>query len=214
MSDDKAHEIRKVHCNQCGTTTRHAVVSTRIQRGADKYDERYSINWIRTWKMLECLGCEAIQLEEGFWWQEDPEDETYTYYPPPLARQEPRWASQLPDETHELLSEVYAALQADSRRLAMMGLRALMDIVMRATVGDIGGFATKLSKLETDGFVSRVNREVLNAALDAGSAAAHRGHKVSTEDLEHSMDIVENLLQSTLLPKAAEQLRSRTPRRG
>jgi len=63
----------------------------------------------------------------------------------------------------------------------MMGARALVDIFMTEHLGDIGGFQQKLDSLENEGYLSKVNRQVLEAALEAGHAAAHRGHKAEEE---------------------------------
>jgi hypothetical protein len=48
-------------------------------------------------------------------------------------------------------------------------------------VGDVGTFEQKLKALEDDGYVSKRNREVLDAALDAGNATAHRGHQFNSD---------------------------------
>jgi hypothetical protein len=114
-----------------------------------------------------------------------------------------------------LLDEIYIALHADSRRLALMGARAVLDIVLLDKVGDVGTFAKKLEQLEEQGLVARRNREFLATAIDAGSAAAHRGFRPNEETLAHVMDIVENLLEAVyVLEKSAEALRKATPQRG
>jgi len=81
-------------------------------------------------------------------------------------------------------------------------------------VGDAGTFAQKLAQLEDAGFVGRRDRKFLDAALDAGSAAAHRGYQPKKEHLDHVMDIVENLLQAVyILEEAADELKESTPAR-
>jgi len=77
-----------------------------------------------------------------------------------------------------------------------MGARTLVDMAILDKVGDVGTFKQKLEALEADGFVSKRNREVLDAALDAGNATAHRGHRFDPESVNQVMDIVENLLQA------------------
>lgn len=81
-------------------------------------------------------------------------------------------------------------------------------------IGDVGTFQEKLMKLEKEGFVSPKNREVLDAALDAGSAAAHRGFAVNNSQVEQVIDIVENLLQAVyVLPEFAQDLKGSIPPR-
>ena len=94
------------------------------------------------------------------------------------------------------------------------GGRVLVDMAMIDKVGDVGTFDQKLKALEDAGFVSERNREVLEAALDAGSASAHRGHKYEALQVNQVMDIVENLLQAIyVLERAAQKIKTATPPR-
>lgn len=95
-----------------------------------------------------------------------------------------------------------------------MGARTLVDMAILDKVGDVGTFEQKLKALEHQGFVSRRNREILDAALDAGNASAHRGHKFKPEEVNQVMDIVENLLQAIyVLEPAARKIKTATPPR-
>ena len=95
-----------------------------------------------------------------------------------------------------------------------MGARTLVDMAFLDKIGDAGTFKDKLKALEEQGFIGHRNREVLTAALDAGHAAAHRGHKYSTDQVNQVMDIVENLLQAIyILPHGAASLKMATPLR-
>jgi len=89
-----------------------------------------------------------------------------------------------------------------------------MDMLIVEKVGDAGTFKQKLKKLQDAGFVGAKNVEVLDAALDAGSAAAHRGHAPKPSDVNAVMDIVENLLHAVyVLPGMAQGLKKTTPSR-
>lgn len=177
----------------------------------DPYDQ-YEISWNTTYKMLECCGCENVSLQRRFYFSEYDEIEE-EYYPPQVSRQLPKWHDELPDEWCELLEEVYRALHTDSRRLVLMGARALIDLYMTEQLGDIGGFAQKIKKLESDGLISKPNKSVIEAALEVGHAAAHRGHKARVNEVNQVIDIVENLLQNHTLAHAADNLKSKTPGR-
>jgi hypothetical protein len=102
----------------------------------------------------------------------------------------PKWILDLPDEFKSLIKEIYAALHANSKCLALMGTRALVDLFMNTTIGDIGGFQKKLEKLVEDGYLSKKNKEILEPALDAGHAATHRAHNPTAEDVNLVFDIV------------------------
>jgi hypothetical protein len=112
------------------------------------------------------------------------------------------------------MGEIYRALTADCRALAMMGARALIDRVLRDSVGDNGPFEQRLNRLEESGVVGRKDRELLETALEAGHAASHRGYQPTIDTLNHVMDIVEHLLQSQyVLPAEAAKVAESTPTR-
>jgi hypothetical protein len=124
------------------------------------------------------------------------------------------WTEQLDDDSKALFGEVYVAMQNGSGRLAMMGARALLDLYIVKKVGDVGSFNAKLKRLKESTLISGPQFDVLNAALDAGSAAAHRGHAASDTEVGIVMDILENVIHLDLLAPVAEQLRQSIPRRG
>jgi hypothetical protein len=184
-----------------------------MEGGTDYIEGWGDASWSDKYDLLRCAGCEAVSMRHVDWF-EPTEETSVRIYPPRVARRKPNWLGTLPSETERLMKEVYAALDANSRALAMMGVRAVVDMVLVSQVGDSGGFAAKLKLAEQAGTISKKNREVLEAALDAGNAAAHRGHVAKTEDVQAVMDIVENLLQAEYhLQSLAERLRETTPPR-
>lgn len=207
-------ETRTAPCSSCGRETKHLVLATRttLELEGDEEEGQFPIA-ANKFLLLECCGCEAVCLRHDYEYYPD-RDTTTRYFPPPLSRRRPKWLYALPEKFSSLLREVYASLASDSRRLAVMGARALVDIVMEDKVGDLGSFARKLEELEAQGVISRLNRQYLAAALDAGSAAAHRGHSPTVVAVEQVMDIVENLIEAVyVLPKAAAELERETPPR-
>jgi hypothetical protein len=206
-------ESTRSHCNQCGRETKHHVLHAKQVNDSHYSDGYGEIEWADKYELLECAGCEAVSLRHTYWFE--PTDETtIKTFPPPVARRRPPWRSKLPKETRELLDQVYGALDGNSRALATMGARAVLDMVLVDQVGDVGGFSQKLEALESSGVIGRKNRQVLATALDAGSAAAHRGHQASAEDMNAVMDILEKLLQAIYhLESLADRLKRTTPPR-
>jgi hypothetical protein len=207
-------KIEKVHCNKCLRSTKHYLIAERIEADQECVNEanQIYINWSTTSTMLECCGCANVTLRKKLYFSEW-DDIEIQYYPPAISRQLPKWHHELPREINELLKEIYTALHADSRRLALMGARTIVDLFMADQVGDIGGFTQKLEELEKKGFVSKKHREILEAALEAGHAAAHRGHQPKQDEVAQVIDIVENLIQIYVLKKSAEDLKSKIPPR-
>lgn len=158
--------------------------------------------------MLKCSGCGAIKLRHSEWFSEYTDEHgncvpRIRYYPSAIFRSHPKWfwnfaleVSLNDGNPHDLLAEVYVALQNDQRALAAMGIRALLENVMIEKVGDQGTFYANLKKFETEGFVSRIQRKRLETIFEAGHAAMHRLYKPSKEDLITLVDIAESIVES------------------
>lgn len=165
-------------------------------------------------ELWKCMGCEDLTLRA---WQEHPNGDEYLYehfYPPRVSRRLPPWLEDLTDiDIRGLLGEIYAALHADHRRLAMMGCRAVLDRVLVRSVGDEGGFKLRIASMVEKQLLSRPDAETLSAAVDAGSASAHRGHLPTAETLDQVVSIVEHMVQARLLAAVAKDVRRKTPKR-
>jgi hypothetical protein len=205
--------IQKLHCNDCRRITLHKLLKETHDQGSEAWDEEYRTYWDIVHEMFECCGCKSVVVRRTHEFSEW-EHPDVRYYPPPVSRHKPEWFDEIPGQLQLLLMEIYNSLGANTRALPLMGARALLDMVIVDKVGDVGSFADKLMKLESQGFINQKNREILDAALDAGSAAAHRGYAPKLADVHAVMDIVENLLQAMyVLDKVAVEIKKSTPAR-
>ena len=210
----KTSAAEKLHCNACRQLTKHELIAAVEETDSHEAPGYGEVSWDTKFEMFQCRGCSEVVLRRTYVFSETAEDPDIRYFPPKSSRHAPHWHSQLPSEFRPLLTEVYSSLDAGSHRLPLMGARTLVDMVVADKVGDVGSFRKKLEALESNGYVSTQNLEVLFAALDTGSAAAHRGYAASADDLDAVMDIVENLLQAVyVLPKIAKRLKASTPPR-
>ena len=115
---------------------------------------------------------------------------------PPVA-----WA-ELPDSS-----------RPTAMRLAMMGTRAIVDAVVRRTVGDLGNFGKGLDALQDRDVIGERDRAILEAAVDAGHASAHRGHQPDSDNVNLVIDIVERLIHAEILAEQAQLLKAAIPPR-
>lgn len=84
----------------------------------------------------------------------------------------------------------------------------------RSGWGVAGSFNAKLEGLAKVGHLSPSQHNALNAVVDAGKAAAHRGFVPTRDAAQAMLDAVEVLLKSAyVLPGAAQSLQAMTPRR-
>ena len=212
----KKQDVLWSHCNECNQETKHQVIKL-AERRREFEEGAYTVEIGTAWKVLQCRGCDEVALRRVDWCSEDDRHDGVepTYYPPRVSRRRPDWMDRVPvpGEYLDLLDEVYKALHADSRRLAMMGARTLIDMVIQRSVGDQGNFQQGLNELESNDLISARDRKAVEVAIDAGHASAHRAHKASEADVNVVIDIVEQLIRSEALPEQAKQLAKRTPPR-
>lgn len=205
------------HCNECGHETLHRVVKL-VSRSRDYDDDQYTVTVGSNWRILQCGGCQEVAMSRTDWCSEDDPHDPYvpTYFPPRVSRRKPEWLTKHPELTDylELFEEIYAALHADGRRLAMMGVRAVIDMaITKMAGGDQGSFTVGLNALEADRRLTLEERQLIEAAFDAGSAAMHRGHKPAVEDVNTVIDIVERVVHAEVLKTKAKELADATPKR-
>jgi hypothetical protein len=146
--------IERVNCNLCLQETRHEVVAERSHNEPEyDYEGNPIFDVVTTYTMLECRGCGSVTLRKT---EEAAGPEIYHeyFYPPPIARRQPIWIKDLSKDFQTLILEIYNALHADSKRLALMGARTLVDLFMNQAIGDIGGFQQKMAKLVEEGYLS------------------------------------------------------------
>jgi hypothetical protein len=210
MASNKPPLIEKLHCNSCRITTKHILLITRSDGDSN---EEYGYDWRTDYEVFECCGCSSVQLRRTYHFSEDP-DSDVTFYPPHASRWLPKWQWSLPPDIRIVLAQIYAALQANSLALAMMGARTILDVAIIGTVGDHGRFADSLHAMRAKGYLSEKNCEFLEVVFDAGSASAHRAYHPDQEQMNTVMDIIENMLQSLyVLEKKAKSLKGVIPER-
>jgi hypothetical protein len=95
-----------------------------------------------------------------------------------------------------------------------MGIRALLEQVMIAKVGDKGTFPKNLHAFCEAGFISTIQRDAIKHIIDVGHAAIHRKFKPTQRDLNTALDITEGVLAAIYVhPGAATDLSHRIPTR-
>lgn len=139
--------------------------------------------------------------------------------PPPaserLAPALPDWLTKLPGTAQVLMREVHAAMDAELYALSAMGIRAVVDVIsVDLLAGDAGSFNAKLDGLAKAGHLLPSQHNVLNAVVDAGNAAAHRGFVPTRDAAQAMLDALEVVLKTAyVLPGAAQALQAMTPKR-
>lgn len=220
MSELGTTAAAKAHCNQCQSATNHDILHSEETSWQEEFEGgKYSIGGLDRYETLKCRGCESIRLRHTSYFSEDDEP-TITYFPPAVSRREPEWLKDIPDSesgevVHDLLKEIYSALQNGSVRLAAIGSRSLLEHMMVEKVGDQGSFGKNVSTFKSAGHISEQHAGYLLTAIEAGHASTHRAWRPTTSQMNLLLDIIESVVAAVyVLNERTAALKENIPPKG
>jgi hypothetical protein len=193
--NNQAHSARtKAPCPKCDGERNCIEYGTVTKKWAYNDDfHGFEISGGTNHSLLECMGCETVFYHEARWnsedWQPDLDEhfKEVVTYPRPASKTKPVWLKKLRDKDaalHNILSQMYVAIDNQSNILAAIGLRTALD---RATeylkIDPAETFENKLNQMLTGGFIGETERDILAVVTDAGSAAAHRGWEPDNDEI-------------------------------
>lgn len=207
-----------IQCSSCLKKTSHKLL---YKKETTEFEEETNSGYVAAhgyfYHLYECCGCHNVVMSKIPWCTEvSPEDYTdddIMWYPALVSRNLPKWHHRLPRNEQYLLKEIFRAYHSDSKTLALMGLRTILDLFIVRKIGDIGTFKQKLEKLGTLGFLSASQIEIIDTVINAGSAAVHRAYQPSNEKLVLILDIVETLLHQDVLSVEIPGINDEVPAR-
>jgi hypothetical protein len=215
-------------CNACLRHTRHHVLKRDQTEWSEIYDraDAIYISGGDAYALLKCAGCQQVRLEHRHWFSEHTDEHgreliQTDYFPPTVTRRQPTWMTQLLPfdvrvaEMRPLFEEVYQAYAAGSFRLAVMGIRAIVERIMIDRVGDQGSFAKSISAFFDGGFIAVVQQPAFrNTLIEAGHAAMHRAFEPTGKDVSALLDVVEGIIDVIYFqPMRAASISERLPPR-
>ncbi|PLY10036.1 MAG: hypothetical protein C0626_07090 [Arcobacter sp.] len=211
-------ERKKAFCHHCDGDTNQEIVFKETEFDTQevffeslKGEPRWVVEQ-REWEITKCLGCDYLNLDIETIHVGNKNTGTQKI-PGGSIRKVPSWIFGLDRKYIEILAEVYSAFNRGLFRLTLMGFRTVIDMYLVEKVGDKGSFVSKLKALEQQGLISSTQKKLLDVAVDAGNASSHRGYSPSEQTLQSIADIIEHLLNATILEKRIEEISSATPPR-
>lgn len=223
-------ERDKAHCRSCGGQRWHYVLA---KEDVLWDDNEAPVSSLDSWQLLKCAGCDTITFRHLHWFSEetDENDDVIVHkdqYPPAPSRTPPGWSRfvfrylNVDDVIYvwRLMNDVYSATGLKAYALAAMGIRAIVDWLVTETVGEGNKpFKVRLSKMRDDGHITQERYDTIYTAFDAGSAAAHRQHLPSEDQVSTMLDIMERLFYDLKVrkhdeaneQKASEKLKKSVP---
>jgi hypothetical protein len=213
--------ITRAHCNTCGPNSNHDVLAVERRQYWDGTDD-YVISCYDSYEMLNCRNCEAVSMRVTWRHIEDSESNT-KYYPPAIARRALQWLEfpdilNLPMNLFHLIDEVYIAVQNDLPQLAAMGIRALLELVMKNKIGDKvrekPAFQELIDEFQKAGYLSTRDAGIVGTILQAGHEAVHHGWEPTQDDIATLLDISEAVIARVYLHEhRAQALEAKLPKR-
>lgn len=210
----------KSHCYNCDKETNQEILFKENEIGprevvfrneqGDKTESAWEVV-ADIWTISKCRGCDRINFTHILRNSPHKETDLVFQFPRKPLRAVPKWMIKLPMNYLEILQEVYDSINNGQLILSLTGIRTLLDTYIVSKVGDVGTFKQKIDRLVSDGIITSSKATVLGTAIEAGNASAHRGYKPERETLFQILDIVENLLQSEIVDRAADTIRGKTP---
>lgn len=224
--NDNANKPIQSHCNNCGGVRNHFLLHKEEVLDKEEVDEYSSFEYWDCYEVLKCCGCDKISMRHRSSFSEDRDEFgqeiiNTTYYPPSMSRRKPRWMDDISfslnfgiDNIKEILDEVYICLQNDAPRLAVMGVRSLVEHIILEKIEDKGTFYENVTEFARAGFISDIQKDIIKRALDAGSAVTHRGFKPDKWLVADVVDIAESLVEMLYVnPSRSRRIEKKTPPR-
>ncbi|ENB01395.1 TPA: DUF4145 domain-containing protein [Escherichia coli] len=190
----------KSYCRDCCKNTNHNVLSEHT----DAYREEYSCDI--SYQILQCLGCDTKSFRNVFYDLEAayPTDENnwevpeeVTVYPKAVeGHKEIKNLWDLPDIVRTIYSEVLTALRENSKVLAGLGLRAVVEAVCNDLTIPGRNLEVRINKLVSSGYISKNDAERLHGIRFMGNDAAHDIKTPKSTTLSVALQIVEHLIAS------------------
>lgn len=198
----------KLHCNLCLGMRWHSILFSTTRDHHETLDEGFEYEETTVYQVAECNGCESITMHT-VWRSSGQSDPVAEQWPPKISRRQPKWMFELFLSENlnnpfklEFIQEIYSSLKVRNLRLAVLGVRALLEQVMLEHIEDQGSFKSNLAKFEDLGFISKVQSEAILPVIEAGHASMHRGFKATEQQVDAILDVTENIIESIYVAKS------------
>jgi hypothetical protein len=213
-----AEDALKGHCPQCDADRNAAVV-------AAYKEEVNEVVWgSAEFKILKCLGCGTVYVQiyqlcsENIEYDEEGDaflEPEIKYWPRPVkVKMSIRHFFSVPTEINRLLDEIREAINNNLFSLAAMGIRSALEQIIVDRVGDQGNFIKNVDAFQRAGYLSVRERNTLEALLEAGHAAIHRGWHPTEQDVDTLWEIAGHVLDSVYVhQEQASTLEKKLPSR-
>ena len=192
--------IKKIYCNKCNGETNHKQGATFQYSGEEICDERNTFSWSESWNVWQCRGCDEVTIEKvehsdaDFWDNNGNSIPERTFFPERNIRllSKKRYIK-IPDKLRMIYNEIIESYNKSCFLLCSIGLRTLLE----AICNDKGVKGDKLMmKINKSSFLTENIKKNLHGIRHLGNDATHEFTYPSKEDLELTISIIEDILNT------------------
>lgn len=191
----------KCYCPICKRRTQHTISGEDYNHYSEPVDGIFETD---TYYVVKCCGCETVtfflkkegteyeQTDEYGNYLEVPEVRTYPVNEDEVEFIDGHWG--LPSEIYSAYHESVKAINAECPLLAALGLRIVVEAICINKGIKKGKLGLKIEKLQTEGYITKANKERLDEARFMGNESAHDFRVPSRDKLLLVLDVVNTML--------------------
>jgi hypothetical protein len=219
--DDQGKEVR-AKCRECGRENTHTIIASAEFVSEDRPSPDFSIQFWDEYQAIECKGCQTVSFRhcsrdtertanDPYTGEESLVDSIEIYPKAETGRQPLHHSDMLPFQVQAIYKETLAALEHESRVLAGIGIRALVETMCRDREASGNSLEAQIDALVAQRVIAGNEAETLHSLRIMGNQAAHEVIPHPADDLHVAMDVIEHALQGIyILPAQAARLPRRS----
>ena len=171
---DSAGTTVQVTCPSCRVRTKHLVLKAADLSG---YDDDAGVSYGASYQIIQCQGCETVSFRASKWDSENIDldtgiaEEQEELYPERPSRREPLLDGEifLPASLKRIYDETIAALNGSQPILCGVGVRAIIETVVKdqKAIGD--NLIEQIDSLVGAGMLSKPGAEILHKLRTLGN---------------------------------------------
>ncbi|MBU8883835.1 DUF4145 domain-containing protein [Kaistella sp. DKR-2] len=195
----------KYFCKSCKGVRNHEIIFDHKVSGEE---EDYDYQWIKKYRVIQCLGCENISFlyifgdnqmirhiskDEIDYYEED------TIYPYFIEKGNEISAYHLPSPIKEIYVETISAFKADALILTAGGFRAIIEALCNFLKIKKGNLEERINLLHNKGHLTLSESKRLHSIRFLGNDALHEIEKPKKAQLEILLEIINHLLSNLFI---------------
>ena len=213
----KVPTLITTQCYECQQETNHNVLTCyrRVNPERKKVlltETKNHITFYQDFFVVQCAGCNAISfLDRTYDKNGAPLD--FQYPEPEITIYEELFLNDdeykhLPKTLRGVYDEVKNALEDESKILAGIGLRTIIEAVCLQKGISGKALVNKIDNLHLRGLISASDRDVLHKLRAIGNVSAHEVKAATTATLKHAVAAVNHLLRGVyVIPKVNKRIK-------